>query len=77
MPDSYSIGSPQEAAICASECVPVWQVIPRAIDWLRTQSTKVLPTSTLLCPEESAQEALEKFCKKPLARSGESRYPRR
>jgi hypothetical protein len=42
-PNSYIIGSPQEAVLCASECIDAWQVMPGAVDWLRAQSAKILP----------------------------------
>ncbi|MCY2928686.1 MAG: hypothetical protein NTV86_04170 [Planctomycetota bacterium] len=42
-PDKYSIGSPEEAGFCASECVCAWQAIPGALDWLSAQSKEILP----------------------------------
>ena len=42
-PDEYSIGSNEEAIICANECGFVWQEIPGAMDWLRAQAAKPSP----------------------------------
>lgn len=40
LPDSYQIGSPDEAAICADELWDVWADTPGALDWLRTSSPR-------------------------------------
>jgi len=39
-PGGYSIGSDEEAIICARECAPAFQAIPGSLDWLRTQAAE-------------------------------------
>jgi tetratricopeptide (TPR) repeat protein len=39
-PDSYALGSNEEAIICASACSGAWQAVPGAVDWLKTQAAK-------------------------------------
>jgi hypothetical protein len=39
-PGSYSLGSPEEAAISANACISAWQSIHGALDWLWTDGKK-------------------------------------
>ncbi len=40
VPETYKIGSEEEAVICAMECGRAWRAMPAALDWLRTQAAK-------------------------------------
>ena len=37
LPDSYSLGSQEEAVICVAELRPAFAATPGALNWLRTQ----------------------------------------
>gem|GEM_PF-295585 len=45
LPESYSLGSREEAIICAAELRPAFQKTPGALAWLQSQSESLLPES--------------------------------
>jgi hypothetical protein len=41
LPDSYAMGSAEEAIICADQCGEAWNSTPGALAWLDQQARKI------------------------------------
>lgn len=55
-PDSYAIGSQEEAIVCVDECGDVWEDTPGALDWLDREARKFRKAARVAKPKRKSKK---------------------